>query len=176
MLCPKCRRIKSSGKWVELDKQAVLALCLRKVKSRFPFELQNVEFGVLKNFLDAKAKIVFTAEGVPVTQEITLSFPLKKALCEDCSKKTSGYKEAIVQIRGEEKKVAKTLKTLERLIEGKTFWKVEEKKTGVDLTAGSKSAVLSAIYSMKVKYELSHKLMGVKDGKKVFLTTALLRV
>ena len=176
-LCSRCLRIKSGSAWVDFAPALVEALVLRKSKSPYPLSAR-MSFTRGKHFIDVKAEFHLKAEGNDVVQEKRFQIPFAKTLCLDCSREAGGYKEAIVQIRGDdERRVERVLHLLETALEGKTFWKTEFKKTGgVDLTAGNKHAVLSAVRSLKKPFSTSHKLMGVRNGKKVFLVTVLMEI
>lgn len=176
VLCPRCGRVKSGSAWVQFTPGLVEELVLRKSKSRFPLSAK-ISFTQGKRFLGTNAEFYVAVDGHEVRQAKNFEIPLVKTLCLDCNRQAGGYKEAIVQIRGDEKRVERALKSIERTIEGKTFWKTELKKTGgADLTAGSKNIVLDAVRQLKKPFSLSHKLMGVRNGKRVFLVTVLLKV
>ncbi|MEM4255253.1 MAG: NMD3-related protein [Candidatus Norongarragalinales archaeon] len=173
-LCPRCLRVKSGSAWVEFTPKVVEEMVAHKSKSRFPLSTQ-VSFTQGKRFVGVHAKFHLKVDGHDVKQEKHFEIPFSKTLCLDCSRQAGGYKEAIVQIRGDERRVERVLQKLEKAIEGKTFWKTELKKTGgADLVAGSKNAVLDAVRSLKKPFSLSHKLTGVRNGKKVFLVTILI--
>lgn len=175
-ICPKCGRVKSGSVWAEFSEEIVKELVERKVKSQYPFKLR-VSFNQAKGFLAAKADFIFTVEGTPVRQERYFEIPLVKNLCIDCSRESGGYKEAIVQIRGyEERRAQKLVRLIERKLEGRTFWKTEfKKKDGVDLVTGNKNITLDAVRSLRVPFSLTHKLAGVRQGKKVFVVTILIK-
>lgn len=173
--CPRCFRVKSNSAWVDFTPSLAEELVLRKSKSRYPLKAK-VSFTQGKHFLGASAVFTVTADGHDIKQEKHFEIPLVKSICIDCSREAGGYKEAIVQIRGDERKAERILRKLEKAIEGKTFWKTELKKTGgADLIAGSKNVVLDAIRQMKKPFTVSHKLTGVRNGKRVFLVTILIR-
>lgn len=100
---------------------------------------------------------------------------MKKSICEDCSRETSGYYEAIVQIRGSRarKFSEKILKELKR----KTFVsKYIEAREGIDMHVGSKKAVAEVMGELNLKPKISDKLYGVKDGRRVYRRTYCMRV
>lgn len=99
----------------------------------------------------------------------------KKSLCDECTRKFSGYYEAIVQLRGiyaDAIFVSKFIRRVERI----TFIpRVEELKEGIDVYVGDKQAVRALLAALKLKPKVTHKLYGIKDGRKVYRTTFLIR-
>ena len=175
-LCPRCLRFKSGSAWVGFTPDIVEKLVVHKSRSRYPFSAK-VSFTQGKQFFLVTAKFHLKAEGHDLVQERHFEIPLVKNVCMECNRQAGGYKEIIVQLRGDEKRAESALKRIEREIEGKTFWKTERKKTGgADLTAGSKNVVLSAVQQLRKPFSMSRKLMGVRDGKKLFLVTVLIEV
>lgn len=174
--CPKCERVRSGSAWVAFNQAVVDELVMRKLKSPYNFSA-SVSYVQHKDFLAADATLVFDVDGTPLKQEKHFGIPFLKTLCIDCSRAAGGYKEAIVQIRGEDRAVERVLRILERRLEGNTFWKTEGKKTGgVDLIAGSRNVVLDAVRGLKKPFSLTRKLAGVRQGKKIFLVTILIKL
>ncbi|MFH1056605.1 MAG: NMD3-related protein [Candidatus Micrarchaeota archaeon] len=174
--CPKCGRVKKAGEWVAFDERMVRELVEKKSKSAFPLAAR-VSYSRDKNFLLVKAVFDLNVDGARVLQEKRLEIPVVKTMCLQCNRESGGYKEAIIQLRGDEQKVEKALLRLQYHLSGKTFWKAERKKTGgVDVIAGSKTTALNAVRQLKKSFSLSHKLMGVRAGKRLFLVTVLVRV
>lgn len=175
-ICPKCGRVKEGSAWKEFSEEIVEELVERKAKSQYPFKLA-ISFNQAKGYLASKADFVFTVEGTPVKQTRYFEIPLVKDLCIDCSRQSGGYKEAIVQIRGyEERRAQRIVRILEEKLEGKTFWKTEFKKNGgVDLITGGKNVTLDAVRSLRLPFSMTHKLAGVRQGKKIFLVTVLIK-
>jgi NMD protein affecting ribosome stability and mRNA decay len=98
-------------------------------------------------------------------------------LCTDCSRRSGGYFEAIIQLRGSAEKTAKARDALVARIEERSFVsKVEQLREGVDVYAGSRKAALEALREMRLKHGTSAKLFGVKDGRRVYRFTYCVRL
>lgn len=105
---------------------------------------------------------------------------LRLIQCNECSRKTSGYYEAIIQIRAKEKVDYEKLqdkaeKIARRIIkEGAFIAKIEEQKEGIDLYVSNTKTAVSVIAGHG-KYALATKLAGQKQGKQLFRTTICIR-
>lgn len=176
VFCAKCGKIKIAADWVPFETGIVMQFVEKSVKTQYPLSLGKVTFEIGKKTMDINADLIFEVEGVEVRQNRDFEIPVSKTTCTQCSREAGGYKEAIIQFRGDKVKVARLVRKVESMLEGKTFWKIDEKKTGIDLIAGSKTEVMNVIYELGIHYELSNKLTGVKLGKNVYLTTVLLRL
>ncbi|MGC9058159.1 MAG: NMD3-related protein [Candidatus Micrarchaeia archaeon] len=134
--------------------------------------LHDKNFGFPKVSISGDSvRIVYSGLGEPIT--IPLFF--KKSICDSCARKLSGYYEAVVQLRGkysEQKFVQRFMRKIERV----TFVpRVEELKEGIDVYVGDKQAVRALLAALKLKPKVTHKLYGIKDGRKVYRTTFLVR-
>jgi len=171
--CKTCGKLKLEH-WKPLNDENVSKFLTRFVKSRY----KNMRF-ILPNGYEGTAYVVVL---VPVGDdfvEITKSFEtrLKPELCDDCSRKSSGYFEAIIQIRGDQDAVARSLKKLRRELQKKTFIaKLEEVQNGVDVYVASNKATKGIIAKYHYSPTVSSTLYGVKDGQRVYRITYCIRV
>lgn len=98
-------------------------------------------------------------------------------LCVDCSRRSGGYFEAIIQLRGSAENTAKARDELvERMERGSFVSKVEQLREGVDIYAGSRKEALAALREMRLKHTSAAKLFGVKDGRRVYRFTYCVRL
>ncbi|MCL4404458.1 MAG: 60S ribosomal export protein NMD3 [Candidatus Marsarchaeota archaeon] len=101
--------------------------------------------------------------------EIGLRFT--KEMCPSCYRKSAGYYEAILQLRGSEKNVAKFLDSFNLfLVKGNAFVsKTEEMGKGIDMYISDKKLVSGYFMLHKsLKPKVSYKLYGLKKGKKLY--------
>ncbi len=94
-----------------------------------------------------------------------------KEMCPSCYRKSAGYYEAIVQVRGSEHKVAGFLDSFSRFLEkGNAFVsKTAEMGNGIDMYVSDKKLVTGYFMLHKtIKPKVSYKLYGVKKGKKLY--------
>ncbi len=109
-----------------------------------------------------------------IKQEIEVAFV--KSLSRERALARTQYFEAIIQLRGNEKKIEKYFKLLTRQIGRKSFIaKVEELKEGLDLYCGARQAAISALNEYSLPYLRTEKLAGEKEGKRIYRTTLLVR-
>jgi len=172
-LCVRCGRYRVGRDWKTLSQDELEALFEQKVSSKH--ELKNVKARLGNNIVSFN--ILLDADGNEIALKDYFPIEIEKQLCEECSLKSGGYHEAIIQLRGSEARIRSVAKTLVGMLERETFIaKEENKKEGLDLQVGSKKAALGCVSRMHLAYALSNKLVGVKDGKKLLRVTILLRL
>ncbi len=173
-ICKTCGRTRTA-KWEHLSNRALEKLALREIKGKF----NNVRF-IFPDSGDGTASAVFLVQAGDSFIEIPKQFELvqKKTQCEDCSRTSSGYFEAIIQLRGDERKVAKMRDTLVRSLQRKTFIsRIEEQKHGgVDLYVGSNKEVFALVEELGLRAEITYTLHGVKNGSRIYRTTYCIRL
>jgi nonsense-mediated mRNA decay protein 3 len=106
----------------------------------------------------------------------TIPLTILQNMCPDCNKISGDYFEAIIQLRGDPKKVEKYAIMLIDRLEKKTFInKTEDSKNGVDIYVGNSKAVVSVINEIKYRCLITQKLVGADQGRRLFRTTFLIR-
>lgn len=167
--CKRCMKIKLRGKWIEFSERKIKEY----VENEFKGEFTSAEF-----FQDEK-KAIFTIEKNGAKAEITkrINFGFDPTICPECNKKAGGYFEAIIQLRGNDKRIKKYFRIFEEELEkSETFIsKVVESKEGLDIYAGSTTTVLGIIKKLGLEYKVSAKLAGQKQGKRLYRTTFAIR-
>lgn len=173
-LCKTCGRIRTD-KWEHLSKRALEKPVLKEIKGKYT----NVRF-IFPDSGDGTASAVFLVQAGDSFVEIPKQFGLvqKKTQCEDCSRSSSGYFESIIQLRGDEKRVAKLKDSLVRSLQRKTFVsRIEEQKHGgFDLYIGSNKETLALIEELGLRAEITYTLHGVKEGNRIYRTTYCIRL
>ncbi len=98
-------------------------------------------------------------------------------MCQDCGRRSGGYHEAIIQLRGNSTRINQLAQALLRELEAITFvTKVIEKKEGVDLQVGSKRAAIDVMSKRHFETITSNKLVGEKNGKQLYRKTICVRL
>lgn len=167
--CSKCGKARLKGNWVECDEEKLAMEVISKCKGEFlrgsySFHEQEATF-----FVGGRDRIF------PVKEKINVS--IVKNLCPDCSRKSGGYFEAIIQLRGPLSRINRYDKMLRKAIMKKTFvTKQVERKEGLDLYIGNSKAVVEALSEMGIKAKITRKLSGEREGKRLYRTTFLLRL
>ena len=100
-----------------------------------------------------------------------------KQQCADCSRAGSQYFEAIIQLRGDVKRVERMERLLIRSIESRSFIpKIEELREGIDIYCGSRNEAIAALNTQSLGFLRTEKLAGEKNGRRLYRTTLLVRL
>lgn len=145
--------------------------------------LKNVELEKNFDVFDNLIKITFLKDNLIVLVK-ELEIQEKPFTCKFCAMKNSGYKQAIIQLRFEVSD--ELLKEIESLVYRKNRYdflsfisKIERKNNGTDLYIGSKNVAYEILNLISkkfpIEYKISKTLVGVKEGKRVYLDTILIR-
>lgn len=166
-ICKTCEKIRSGREWVvEFDIQRYI---IRKCKGDFFNAIFDEQNSLITFFIKKGEKVL------KINKLINLK--IIKSQCTDCSRKSGGYYEATIQLRGNKLRIEKYSKIFQRELSMKTFVnKIEERDSGIDLYIGSTDAVLEILKELRITHIITKKLFGVKQGKKVFRTTFSIRL
>lgn len=166
--CKRCGRMLLQGKWSEFDEHAIGQYIVSKCRGEFINAIYDHHDQSIVFFIKKGSKISKITKMINVNIEIIM--------CSDCSRMSSGYFEAIIQLRGRELRIKKYERVFKTELARKTFVsKVEEKKEGIDLYVGSTKAVMELLKEMKLTYKISRTLFGRKEGRNVYRTTFAIR-
>jgi nonsense-mediated mRNA decay protein 3 len=168
--CKRCNKMFLKGEWLPLDYKKISEYVVSKCRGEFSeagydFDRQVVIFTIRKR--DSEVKV-----------ERKAHVEIEWMMCRNCSRMSGGYFEAIVQLRGEEKRVERYKKLFETKLAKKTFIaKEKEQKTGgVDLFIGSSKAVFELMHELGLRAKITRKLVGRKEGKRFFRITYSIRL
>ncbi len=177
-ICSRCKRLFAKGKWITFDEGLLKSWLLEKVKSQLPLANQGVSLRPLKKGYRADFKFVFDAEGTRIEKQASLNVEVDRNLCDDCHKKSGGYHEAVIQLRGGDiERLRKLAETLAVQIQKSSFVSgYEEKKEGIDFLAGSRRAAMQAVNGLGREFTVSNKLTGMKEGKRLFRASICIRL
>ena len=167
--CPHCGRVKVDDKWVKELDRAIKRLVKKITIGDYEEVDVNVDSGKITYTLDIGDRTI------KITKQIKIE--VKNQSCDVCSRRFSGYYEAIIQIRGEDKEIKLAKDRIITELEKQTFIsKIEEVRGGVDIYIGKKSIVDKLLNRLGYKYKKTYKLYGRKEGREVYRTTYLIRV
>ena len=156
--CVKCRKLVSGG-WKD---ETMLVSVLRD-------KLKTEHVGLLN---EESAMMTVNIQGNRINVPVSIKYD--DTICRDCTRRTSGYFEAILQLRGDFEK--KAPKIINMLREESFVRKIDRNRDGMDIYVGAKSAVSRVLRNMKLKPLKSYKLHGQKQGKRIYRTTFCVRV
>lgn len=169
-VCKGCGKTRIRGEWKKTTEREIENYLLSKIKGE-RFERGGIDFE------SKKAILYFSVDDKEMARiEREYPFTIVKTLCLDCSRKSGGYFEAIIQFRGDRNRYLKIKERIERTLRKKTFITKEENlKEGVDVYVGSSKEVAEVLRELGLKPVLSRKLSGLKEGKRLYRTTFMLR-
>jgi nonsense-mediated mRNA decay protein 3 len=130
----------------------------------------------------ASLVFVLQAGDKKIERECSTRINLVNTQCPECSRRSAGYYEAVIQVRRSspatpQEKLARAAEKLRRKLEKTSFVsRVEEKKEGIDLYVGSAPAARSALEELSKGFEASKTLAGRKQGREVYRTTFCVRI
>ena len=162
--CKRCNRLRIRGEWMQYSRKKLEEHIASKARGEF----ESVRYD------SEKGEMIFTVKETEIKKPF--EFEKKIVICPDCSKMSGGYYESIIQLRGNEKKVTQYAKVLTEMLSKKTFiTKSEERHGGVDIFAGSTRVVLGALAELSLKRKITRKLVGTKEGRRVYRTSFSIR-
>lgn len=168
-ICKRCGNLKH-GEWKAGTNHNMIEYIRIKAKLR-GWELKRVDTK------SGDAILEHEIEGKKYLYHAHFDLQVDTSLCEDCSRKSGGYFEAIIQIRGPMGKVESMANRITRYLEEETFiTKIEEHKNGTDIYAGSRNKAAEILSRMKIKSLRTEKLYSFKDGKNLYRTTFRIRI
>ncbi|MCD6479034.1 MAG: 60S ribosomal export protein NMD3 [Candidatus Diapherotrites archaeon] len=187
--CKRCGRVLINRKWVSDSADNITSYILGKIKwadmeeKALDIELKRLQNGI-RVFLNVSGRF----KGVSLSARYETFICYKNQLCNACLKLSSGYHEAVVQIRHSGSLQSTVLSSVKKILESmqskdplarivKTF----ERKNGLDMLIGSNKSAKLLVKELKKRFNASVKrtssLIGVtKDGKRKVKYTYLVRL
>ena len=170
--CSKCDRTRYKNQWMDKeidellkDKVKVLGRNV-KIKIKINDNVHVIAKGYLKGSKTVKE------------EEHEIIIKIKKIVCQDCSRRTGGYYEAIIQLRG---KTTEAMDFIDDNIirENQTF-RVEKVKNGLDIYLADKKFANRLTNDVKKKFNAkikkNYKLVTRKKGKDIYRSVMLVRI
>lgn len=168
-ICKRCEKIKIGNEWTKYNEELISTYLEKKFKGDFK--------KVKVNFPQRKAKLTFYIDGKDIEIEKDFNLDIEETICPECLKKSSGYYEAIIQVRGSEKRVSKIAKKISKKIERESFVsKIDELKEGIDIYVGSNKVARKTLEDLNLNFKTSEKLSGVREGRRIYRITYAVRV
>jgi len=162
-VCQKCGEVISKARIKKECSVADEVARLLKIKNAAPVfspDFTSVEYG---------------SEYGRITQAVEVMS--EKSMCTVCGRAGTQYFEAIVQLRGDPKKIEKMEGFLVKRIKSRSFIpKIEELKEGIDIYCGSRNEAIAALNSYQLGFLRTEKLAGERNGKRLYRTTLLVRL
>lgn len=170
-VCRQCDRVKLR-EWREKDSEAIGQFVLRACGIKEPSAKIHVS-----SEGECRIELKSEREDARIEVEDRVGIKFVQTLCDRCSRTSSGYYEAIIQLRGAAEKVERMRAKMQPVLEANSFIsKLIESKRGVDFYVGSRKAAEEALAEFGLTPLISNKLYGVKDGQRVYRTTFSVRL
>ncbi len=165
-ICGKCGRIKGSGFFHKADEKGLETVLSERFRG---YRVKVLGYSGLEVSAEFSAE---TGSGeIAVNKEVRLE--LSKVTCEKCYRKSCGYYEAVMQLRGSAERIRryedKICRKAQRDEEFVT--KVEENDGGIDIYLSSKKVASAILSEMGIKPIRSYTLSGLKNGRKIYKNT-----
>ena len=171
-VCKSCGRIRSGEGFATIDNASLGAAIRHSLGTKCDVSVESfTQHGAAVHFYCG-------VEGGTVDFEKTIRIKANKTMCTSCYRKTSGYYEAIVQLRGDGERVEKMMAKLFRFVEARGAFvsRVDELESGCNIYLSDKRIAGSFFAVNKLKPKKSFTLYGVKRGNKVYRNVFLLRL
>lgn len=166
--CKKCEKVWMGFEWAVYNQKKIEGY----IGSKFRGDFERIDY-----YLDSETAVMyFKVEGKVHMVDKKFKPEFEIVNCKECSKRSGGYYEAIIQLRGNKKQIQKWASKLIYILGKKTFvTKVEERKEGIDLFIGNSRAVFELFRELGFKAKISRKLFTQRKGKRMYRTTFAIR-
>lgn len=172
--CAKCGKMLFRNKWAGFSLEKVVAdaaetsVKIKKIGAKLEGKKLKINF------------VLETAAGNEKTEEHEIIFHANKIICPYCSRKHSGYYEAVLQLRGFGEGDLERMKSIFDNMEKKTFYRIKEARGGFDVKIGNKLVVNSAAKDIRARFpgsemRKSSKIVTKMDGRDVHRKFVLVR-
>ncbi|VVB66627.1 NMD3 family protein [Candidatus Gugararchaeum adminiculabundum] len=169
--CKLCGRMLILSAWADYDEEKIHQLVASRCKG--PFE----SVGVFLGEDSVKLTFNFKKGGSELSVKKALPLERKVTTCPNCSRKSGGYFEAIIQLRGNRNRFPSMQEKLKRILEKSTFIsKIEELPEGIDLYVGGREDAKKALGLLGLKPSSSNTLAGERQGQRLYRTTYCVRL
>ncbi|MGC8648881.1 MAG: NMD3-related protein [Candidatus Micrarchaeia archaeon] len=170
--CKRCSRLKIGGEYKEDNNRNLAEAILIALNNK---NYEKIKINTLnKNIVDVD--ITYKVDDDFVTFDNTFEIKKIHQICQECYRKSSGYYEALVQLRGNKEKVQAIAQKFNRFITNKGAFisKIDEFEHGFDIYVSDKLITKSFFPAYKLKPKSSYTLYGIKNGRKIYRNTYLL--
>lgn len=171
-VCKSCGRIRTRDGYASPNKESIADAISAGVGGKWKISIKEFDW--------KRADVIFKQEygDERVKMEKEIEVKVKKPMCIDCYRQTSGYYEAIFQIRGPESKVENIMAKLMKFISTRNTFtsRVDELENGYDIYLSDKKVANSFVEYYELKPGRSYSLYGVKNGKELYRNIYILRL
>ncbi len=170
--CKSCERIRTPTGYTQSDKNSLKEAMQQALKSKCSISIVDFDWKI------ALLKFTCEVDGNQATFEKKIHIKVKKTMCMDCYRRTSGYYEAVIQLRGPREPVDRMLKKFTNFIDvrGAFVSRLDELPNGYDIYMSDKKMAGNFFQYYDLKPKRSYTLYGMKRGNKLYRNIYLLRL
>ena len=170
--CRLCERIRIKGVYRSMDNDSIKYV----IESEMKMPGWKVEVESIAD-REAIAEFYYSLYR-DIAFEKSVHMKIVHRTCTDCFRRSSGYYEAIVQLRGEPAKVEKASERIDKFLQsrGAFIAKIEKTEGGCDIYLSSKDAISEFFMQRKLTPKKSFHLYGMKKNKRLYRNTYYLRL
>jgi nonsense-mediated mRNA decay protein 3 len=179
--CKICSKVYAADKGFNSVESAVGSALSKVLKQK---EIKDANYRIENNKIHLS--MILEVEGLEKQEEKNINLIVKSITCNQCSMKSIGYYQSIIQIRAPERLLDPIQKEIEKQISSfksdrlAFISKTQQVKNGLDLYLGSKQVANQIAKRLKEKFKanikISRKLSGVISGKTVSRDTILVSI
>ncbi len=195
--CSNCDSFKFKNKWEAISLNELIEKVIQNnIEISDELKKTKIEFKFLndKNPYKKQLEIKITGfvSNIKIVENLSIQINIKRENCDVCSKKFGGYHEAIIQIRADKRNlntneaneiydlVIDYVKNLNDKGKNIFITDFEIKKNGLTFFLSDNNTAFSIIKKIKEEFagdiKKSSKNIGMKNGKKLYRMTYLLRL
>lgn len=171
--CKRCGRVKTREGYQRLEKNSLSDAIYHSIgNNKIKLKVRSFDSE------NASLQVTYEVEDDYVVFQKDIKLKMKNEICKDCYRKSSGYYEALVQLRGDKILIERMVKRIVHFLElrGAYVTKTEEIDKGIDLYISDKVLANKFFMFNKIKPKKSFDLFGMKKGKKLFRNIYALRL
>ncbi|MGC8571804.1 MAG: NMD3-related protein [Candidatus Micrarchaeia archaeon] len=172
--CKRCDRLKVKGTYIEKNEKNLGAAMLEALDDK---KCMNVVVNSL-NKDEVNLNIKYMINDDYIKFDKIVRYKMIHQICQDCYRRSSGYYEAIIQLRGDEQRIDKIIEKIETFLSNNNAFvsKIEKlENNGIDLYISDKTLIKTFFIAHKLKPKASYTLYSIKNGKKVYRNTYFLK-
>ncbi len=171
--CRMCERVRIKGVYKEMNNNSVKAIIESEMKMMPGWEAE------VENITDRQALVRFHyGDEAPASFEKTVQIKIVHRTCDDCFKRSAGYYQAVVQLRGDPAKVEKESNRIIKNLESRGAFvsKIDKLDVGCDMYVSNKTLITEYFMQRKLKPKKSFTQYGMKGGMRLYRNTYHLRL
>jgi len=172
-ICPRCNSIKYRNDWQDIEIEELIKQKIKPLGDIVEMKIEkNDKIHIsVKGFLKGSKKLK--------KEVYTIPLKLNKVLCPQCIKKSTGYYEAILQLRGNI--TDDIIDFIDRqAMKQNEFYRLERVKNGLDFYIVNKSFANRTAGLVKKRFKAtikkSFKVVTKKEGKNIYRNIILVSI